>query len=86
MGRHDVPHPLNLLVASDRLGHPSGAYRIWAGGLGPEGESHSARQSVGFAVSLTPKGETLIRGFARDLGVSISEAGPLIKKMNWLLD
>lgn len=39
----------------------------------------------GVAVSLSTKGEVLVRDFARELGLRISEAGPLIKEMSRLL-
>ena len=45
-----------------------------------------AEDRRGVAISLTPKGEALIRSFAGELGIRISEAGPLIKDMNRLLE
>ena len=44
-----------------------------------------AEDRRGVAISLTPKGEALVGSFARELGVCISEAGPLIKEMSRLL-
>ena len=39
----------------------------------------------GVAISLTPKAEALVRSFARELGIRISDTGALVKEKNRLL-